>query len=352
MPAGNPLGYLLPLLNGTPEGGLPFDMPDVSEPSPVVNTAPKQGGFDLDEMMSRLLMAFSAGQAIRQRDPQAISDVIGTFARGLEDRRRTRMAEEGQRLREEREARLAKMSGLREERLTRVEEARGVREKAASDRQALMDQTNYSNTAEDNTRALLAGGGATNPAALEEYIHQRAAGIGPLGGDVQALKALLLSAATQAQQPEPEVPYIERAPGTEPPKTVPKGAVVRNAPQPRQPRAEPLPKLKWVPDDQNPGMEKEVLTDPRTGARIRDTGERRKATRRGGDEISRLLDELNIGGGAGATTTPAPAPSGRGAGSGRGAAPSKATGPAKGTRRTVNGQLAEWDGQGWVAVGR
>jgi hypothetical protein len=29
----------------------------------------------------------------------------------------------------------------------------------------------------------------------------------------------------------------------------------------------------------------------------------------------------------------------------------RGNGPAVGTRRTINGQLAEWDGRGWLAVG-
>jgi hypothetical protein len=276
-------------------------------------------------------MAFASGQAIRQRDPMALSGIIENFAQGLEARRRGRTQDAAQKLREEREARMAADQRADNQRLLDIERARGEREAAASTRQGALDLTNYGNTAEDNLRALLAGGAATSPADLEAYITRRAGAVRDLGGtdqQRQALQELLMAAVGQAQQPEPDVPLITLTPGTPAPKTVPKGAVVRNAPQPRvgpQPRAKVR---KWVKDDRNPSMMKEVMTDPDTGARISDTGERRPMTK-----TEREAHGLP---GAASDMTPEEAAivarmsSGRGAGSGRGSAPaSPAASPRK-----------------------
>lgn len=277
-------------------------LPGTSVSMPPPPAPPKRGVSFLEDILPSIVTGFSGGMAARQRDPEALMRVLMSFIEGKEQKRRSKVQEDAQRLREQREGRLMESAAatekLREE--TAAETAR--RNKAAEARALANDRNNLINTAEDNLRAMFGDEGSYNPTALGEYINQQSSRVKPLGGNPAQLEALLMSLATQMSQRRPQsVPYIEREPGTPAPATVPRGAVVRNAPQPRAPKEPPVP-IKVTDADGNIW-----LVEPRTGKRIGTEPIGKRPKTGGNDAIDKIIEEARAGGGAPGAATPAPA---------------------------------------------
>lgn len=291
-------------MNGGGGGSSPlnFSLPPMDDAAPAAAAPAKRGVSFLEDILPSIVTGFGSGMAARQRDPEALMRVLMTFIEGKEQKRRSKVLEEAQRLREQREGRLMESAAtterLRQETAAETER----RNKATEARAQVSDRNALINTAEDNLRAMFGEEGNYNPAALGEYIQQQSGRVKPLGGDPAEVEALLMSLATQMSQRRPQnVPYIERAPGTPAPTTVPRGAVVRNAPQPRVPREPPRP-LQTTDEEGNI-----YLVDPK-GNRItpKPIGKRPKTG--GNDALDKIIAEAAAGGGAAAPNArPAPA---------------------------------------------
>jgi hypothetical protein len=305
------------------------------DPPIEVRAEPARGGGfgeQFAELLPQLLMAFSAGQAIRQRDPQSLSQVIGTFAQGIENRRRTKFAEEAQRFREEREARLARQSGMREERLVKLEEARGTRETAAATERG-----------EDNYRQLIRDGQAAiadmteNPAALEEVLQQYDAIGQRYGRKPGETKGILMGFASGLKRaPTTQDVYTIGVDGT-PQKTatVPTGSLIRNAPRAPQPREAPAPALRV---GINPATNKREFVQIFRDGTQKWTGiAAPESSARGLEADLRALGLLPGAPGSGAPAPPPPT-GGRG---GRGSGPGRPTVPAPGAIKVTapNGKV-------------
>lgn len=287
--------------------------------------APK-AGFDLAALLPQLLAAFSAGSAIRQKRPDVLMDIVGQFMQQKELTARGRRADEAASLRAEREQRLAEDADRRLDAQEGRDKARGEREEESFKRSQGNDLQNLINQIEDNARQTFT---TTRPegAAAEAYVQgqsERVAGMP--GGDPMKVKEMLLSLLTMVgnQQPE-QVPLITLEPGKPGPATVPKGAVVRNAPQPRQPREAPVPRAYNTTEED--GTIYRVTEDPRTGRVIsREKVGKRPKPAGSNDALDRILAEAGSGGSAGNTKPSAPP------------APAQAAGPKVGATVTVKGK--------------
>jgi hypothetical protein len=288
---------------------------------------PHRGVSFLDDILPTIITGFSGGMAARQRDPEALMRIVQTFLNAKDDKRREQLQQDAQSLRETREARLAEMSQNNENLRLHTEAETARRNGATESRQKSNDLNTLINTIEDNMRATL-GDRMQDPAAVDSYIRTEAARVESLGGKPEDVETLLRSIATQASQPGKPVPLKVLKPGEEPPATVEKGTVVRNAPRAPQPKAPPRP-IKTTDEDGN-----EYLTDPTTGKRITPNPIGKRPKTGGSDAIAKIIQEATAGGvRGGAPTTPAPKP--------------KA--PAVGEVRKVNGKSYRWDGKGWLA---
>jgi hypothetical protein len=264
---------------------------------------PKRGVSFLEDLLPGIISGFSAGMAARQRDPEALTRVLMSFLEGKEMKRRAKVQEDAQRLREEREARLAEMAETNERTRRRTAAETERRAQATESRQKINDRNTLINTAEDNLRAMFGESGEYNPAALGEYINQQAGRVKDLGGDPAAVEAMLMALGTQMSQRNPkEIPVAVVDP-EKPPASVPRNARVVTKPRPRQ---EPTPRGYTTTDED--GTIYRVVEDPRTGREISRSKVGKRPKTGGNDAIDKIIQEATSGGrGSAPAASPSPA---------------------------------------------
>ena len=278
-------------------------LPGTAMDLPPIPTPPKRGVSFLEDILPGILTGFSGGMAARQRDPEALTRVLMTFLEGKEMKRRLKVQEDAQRLREEREGRLAESAqataALRERTASEAERRAG----ATAARNKINDRNTFINTAEDNLRQMFGESGDYNPTALMEYTNQQVARARELGADPEKVEALLRSLGTQMSQRNPkDIPVVSVDPAS-PPASVPRNARVVTKPRPRE---APTPRGYTTTDED--GNIYRVVEDPRTGREISRTKVGKRPKTGGNDALDQIIEEAKKGAAPGGAPAPAPPP--------------------------------------------
>lgn len=276
---------LPPLSPLTTLPGTAVGRPSIPTPPPV----PKRGVSFLDDILPGILTGLSGGMAARQRDPEALTRVLMSFLEGKEMKRRSKVQEDAQRLREEREARLAEMAETNEGLRLRTANEAERRAGATEARNKVNDRNTFINTAEDNLRAMFGESGEYNPTALAEYTTQQVGRARELGADPEKVEALLRALGTQMSQRNPKDVPLTVVDPDKPPPTVPRIGRVVTKPRPRE---APTPRGYTTTDED--GNIYRVVEDPRTGREISRTKVGKRPKTGDDDPIKKLIREAGL----------------------------------------------------------
>ena len=272
--------------------------PTISSGRPSAGAAPPKRGISfLEDLLPAIVHGFSGGMAARQRDPEGLSRILMSFIEGKEMKRRAKVQEDAQRLREEREGRLAESAEANEQLRLRTANEAERRAQATEARQKVNDRNTLINTAEDNMRAMFGETGDYNPAAVGEYITQQSGRAGELGADPAKIEALLMSLGTQMSQRNPKDIPLAVVDPEKPPASVPRNARVVTKPRPRAPQQPPRP-LQTTDEEGN------IYLVDTAGRRITPNPIGKRPKTGGNDAIDKIIKEAAAGGSAPPATAP------------------------------------------------